>query len=60
VDHTCLQFVSGYFDKSSKYSIATEVLGKVIVYNATVRKIEDKTEVLEHPDLLRIAQEAEK
>lgn len=51
---------AGYFDKSSKYSIATEVLGKVIVYNATVRKIEDKTEVLEHPDLLRIAQEAEK
>jgi hypothetical protein len=60
VEQSLLPSVLGYFDKSSKYSIATEVLGKVIVYNATVKKIDDKTEVLEHPDLLRLAQEAEK
>jgi hypothetical protein len=41
--------VSGYFDKSSKYSIPTDVLGKVIVYNATAKKIEGKVETLEHP-----------
>lgn len=48
----------GYFDKSSKYSIPTEVLGKVIVHNATYKKPEAKVEILEHSDLLKLAQEA--
>lgn len=51
---------SGYFDKASKYSIPTEVLGKVIVYNATNKKPEAKVEILEHPDLLKLALEAVK
>jgi hypothetical protein len=57
VTETLHLFVSGYFDKSSKYSIPTEILGKVIVYNVTTKKSDSKVEVLEHSDLLKLAQE---
>ena len=54
------ELFSGYFDKTFKYSIPTEVLGKVIVYNATTKRSEARFEVFEQPDLLKLALEADK
>ena len=50
--------MAGFLDRSSKASIKTEDLAKAMVFNATKKNIEGKTEILEHAEILKVSKEA--
>ena len=52
------QCMAGFLDRSSKASIKTEDLAKAMVFNATKKNIEGKTETLEHAEILKVSKEA--
>jgi len=52
------QCMAGFLDRSSKASIKTEDLARAMVFNATKTNIEDKTEILEHADILKVSKDA--
>ena len=51
-----LQCVAGALDRSSKLSIATETVAKAMLKNS-LKSTTEKTQTLEHADLIRIAKE---
>ena len=50
--------MAGFLDRSSKASIKTEDLARAIVFNATKKSIEGKTETFEHAEILKVSKEA--
>ena len=51
-----MRCVAGWVDTSQRFSITTDLLGKAMVVNS-FKKLEGKTETLEHADILNVVKE---